>query len=150
MPNSISPSTWIPGFSDAYNGPKDFMCAIAGPEEDAIKAMGDQCCKGEVHNDDAGCYHWCTPYADDITDWATCISDHVYTDINHGFGQSCNAPGTLQLKNEKAEKEDADAEAEEANAGSNKKRSSAAPQAGLNAWKVGLLVGFVGLVQVIC
>jgi hypothetical protein len=115
------------------------MCAIAITDADLIKKMDAGCCKGAVQTDDSGCYHWCKPDAKDLTDWATCIADKVYTDTN--FGQACNVPGGLELKSALSQEE-------EAPAGT----TSAAPkQVGLSAsWKVGVFVGLVALVQTMC
>ena len=136
MPNSISPATFIPGFSDVYKSKSDLLCAIAVTDADLIKKMSTGCCKGAVQTDDSGCYHWCKPDAKDLTDWATCIADKVYTDTD--FGQACNVPGTLELKSALSQNE-------EAPAGT----TNSAP--GLSAsWKVGVFVGLVALAQAMC
>lgn len=114
------------------------MCAIAVADQDLIQKMTTGCCKGAVQTDDSGCYHWCKPNAKDVTDWATCISDKVYTFTN--FGQACNAPGGLAAKS-------ALSEGEKAPAGT----SDGPRQIGINAgWKIGVLVGAVALVQAMC
>jgi hypothetical protein len=136
VPNSISPATWIPGFSDVYKSKSDFMCAIAITDADLIKKMTTGCCKGAVQTDASGCYHWCKPDAKDLTDWATCISDKVYTDTN--FGQACNVPGGLELKSALSQNEKAPP-------------GTTGGAAGLSAsWKVGVFVGVVALVQAMC
>jgi hypothetical protein len=138
VPNSISPATWIPGFSDSYKSKADFMCAIAITDSDLIKRMEDGCCKGPIQQDGSACYHWCKPKATDITGWATCISDKVYTDT--GFGQSCNAPGG-------SARESAEFVGQKPPAGT----SDGPKQAGIIAsWKLSVLLGVVGLVQAIC
>lgn len=101
--------------------------------------MKDNCCKGAVQVDDSGCYHWCEPkggLSERIEDWSACISDNVYIDSN--FGQACNSLGELEVKSALSQDEKPPTDA----------RSAAAP--GLSAsWKVGVLLGLVGLVQVI-
>jgi hypothetical protein len=138
VPNSISPATWIPGFSNSYRSKADFMCAIAITDSDLIKEMEDGCCKGSVQQDGSACYRWCKPKATDITGWATCISDKVYTEAR--FGQSCNAPGV-------SARESAEFVGQEPPPGT----SDGPEQAGISAsWKLSVLFGFVGLVQAIC
>jgi hypothetical protein len=112
------------------------MCAIAITDADLIKKMSTGCCKGAVQTDDSGCYHWCKPDAKDLTDWATCISDKVYTDTN--FGQACNVPGGLELKSALSQNEKAPP-------------GTTGAAVGLSAsWKVGVLVGVVAVVQMMC
>jgi hypothetical protein len=139
VPNSISPATYISGFTNAYNSEADFACAIATNSTEVVKKMSDACCKGSVDTDDGGCYHWCKPLAKDLIDWATCISDKVYTDTN--FGQVCNAPGAVALQS-------AEQESETVPAG----LKSAGPRSiGFKAsWKMVTLLGFVGLVNTMC
>jgi len=94
-PGTISPSTWITGFSD---NSETFYCAISGSQADLARDMEQHCCKGAVQESGDGCYHWCTPHAKKTDEWATCISDYVYTDTIR-FGQSCNSIGDLERKN---------------------------------------------------
>jgi hypothetical protein len=94
-PGTISPSSWITGFSD---NSQTFYCAISGSQADLARNMERHCCKGAVQESGDGCYHWCTPHAKKTDDWATCISDYVYTDTIR-FGQSCNSIGDLERKN---------------------------------------------------
>ena len=136
VPNSISPGTYIANFTGTYTKPADLLCAIAVSDPALIKKMDSACCKGPIKTDDSGCNHWCHPEAKDITDWATCIADNVYTDTN--FGQACNAPGELALKS-------AMDQHEEAPSGT----TSGGGRLGAG-WKVGVLVCVVALVQAMC
>jgi hypothetical protein len=139
VPNSISPATWIDGFTNAYNSKADFACAVATNSTDIVEKMSDGCCKGSVNTDGGGCYHWCKPRAKDLTDWATCISDKVYTDTN--FGQACNAPGDGALQSAEQQGEAAPAGLE-----------SAGPRSvGVNAsWKLGAILGIIRLGKAMC
>jgi hypothetical protein len=75
-----------------------FLCAISASDDDLAKKMAQNCCKSHVGGSDDGCYHWCRPHAKRTDDWATCISDHVYTDLL-SFGTACNAIGDIERKN---------------------------------------------------
>jgi hypothetical protein len=141
VPNSISPGTYIANFTGTYEKPSDLLCAIAVTDDSLIKEMKSSCCASgsAIHADASGCYHWCKPQANDITGWADCISDHVYTETN--FGQACNTPGELALKS-------ALDQHEEAPAGTT---SGGGRVGGGAGWKVGAIVfGVVALVQVLC
>lgn len=135
-PSSISPATWIPGFSDHR---EVYSCAIAANSTTIVDKLKENCCSGAVQ-EWAGCYHWCEPKDKDwaLEDWAACVSDHVYFDTD--FGQSCNAMGGLETKSAHSQNQEPMADA----------GSSAAAVTGVSAgWKVGVLVGLVGLVQVL-
>jgi hypothetical protein len=136
VPNSISPGTYISNFTGTYSKPADLLCAIAVTDDALLKKMNSACCKGPIKTDSSGCYHWCHPDAKDITDWATCIADNVYTDTD--FGQACNSPGELALKS-------ALDQHEKAPSGT----TSGGGRLGAG-WKVGVLVGVVALVQALC
>lgn len=71
---------------------------MSGGRSDLRQKMEQYCCKEKVQGSTDGCYHWCHPIAKDKDNWATCISDHIYTDTIH-FGQSCNDIGTIERKN---------------------------------------------------
>ena len=133
----MSPSTWITGFSDNVvrsGDSKDFQCAISANSTEIITAMKDNCCKGEVHEDDTGCFHWCHPKeAEDIVDWSTCIADYVYPDTD--FGQQCNKPGDLAV--EWAEQRGQEPGGES---------SGAVGQVGVG-WKLGVFLGIGILAQ---
>ena len=136
VPNSISPGTYIANFTGTYSKPADLLCAIAVTDDALLKKMDSVCCKGPIKTDSSGCYHWCHPEAKDITDWATCIADNVYTDTN--FGQACNSPGELALKSALDQHEEAPSGT---TSGGGRLRAG---------WKVGVLVGVVALVQALC
>lgn len=94
-PSTIGPQNWITGFSDNSD---TFLCALSGSRTDLTDKMAQHCCKGAVQKSDDGCYQWCRPIAKDKDNWATCISDHIYTDTLQ-FGQACNDIGTIERKN---------------------------------------------------
>ncbi|KAM0723202.1 hypothetical protein Q7P37_001402 [Cladosporium fusiforme] len=133
-PNSISPSSWIPGFSDKRDV---FACAIAANSTSIVDKMSKSCCKNAVQEDDTGCFHWCTPKGKnpEIEDWAACIADNVYTETIE-FGQACNGLGDLEVKSALSQDQEPMKDAK-----------SAAPAISAS-WKVGVLLGLVGLVQV--
>jgi hypothetical protein len=133
-PTSISPSSWITGFSD---NSKTFFCAISGSQADLAIRMKQHCCKGAVQESENGCYHWCEPHANRLEGWATCIYDNVYLDEQR-FGQACNSIGLLEEKNHVANGLEL--------------RPGARPSGGVAlgaSWKLGVVLGIVGLVQVI-
>ncbi|KAM0716210.1 hypothetical protein Q7P37_007655 [Cladosporium fusiforme] len=136
-PNTISPTSWITGFSD---NSEIFFCAISGPRDDLTKRM-EKCCQGSVKSSGDGCYHWCTPSdAKKTDDWADCISDHVYTDELR-FGQSCNSIGDLERKNKVSNGLEL-----RPGADPNHPNSGVALSA---SWKLGVFLGVVGLLQVV-
>ena len=100
--------------------------------------MKQYCCKGVVQKSEDGCYHWCEPHANRLEGWATCIYDYVYVDEQR-FGQSCNSIGLLEEKNHVANGLEL--------------RPGAKPSSGVTlgaSWKLGVVLGIVGLVQVVC
>lgn len=134
-PGTISPSSWITGFSD---NAETFFCAISGSQADLSQKMEEHCCKGPLHESGDGCYHWCTPsHAKKRDDWATCIEEHVYTDTMH-FGQSCNSVGDLEVKNMRNNDREV--------------RPGPKPNAGVPlsiSWKLGVYAAAVVLIQAI-
>lgn len=135
----MSPSTWVVGFSDNVvrdTDSKDYMCAISANSTELIDKMKDNCCKGEVHEDDTGCFHWCHPEADSLVEWASCIADYVYP--NTEFGQQCNKPGDLAV-------EYAEQQGEEPPGGT----SGAVARASVG-WKLGFFLGVGLLAQAMC
>ena len=100
--------------------------------------MKDHCCKRPVQSSDDGCYHWCEPHAKRLEDWSTCIYDYVHVDADR-FGQSCNAIGTIEEKNMLGNGLEL--------------RPGAKPSSGVAigaSWKLGVLLGVVGMVQAVC
>lgn len=71
------------------------------------------------------------------TDWAMCVSDHVYVDI-FSFGQSCNSLGDLEISNAVDHHKPIPVGP----------KPSAGHALGAN-WKLGALVGALGLLQVV-
>lgn len=98
--------------------------------------MEQNCCKSGLKESADGCYHWCEPNAMESVEWSTCIANHVYTDTIN-FGYSCNSIGALEEKNFLSNGLEL--------------RPGATPTSGgvvLGAsWKVGVLVGGVGLLR---
>lgn len=135
-PETISPSSRLTGFSD---NSETFFCAISGTQYNLVQKMKEHCCKGPVHESGDGCFEWCTPsFANSRDQWATCISDHVYTDTLH-FGQSCNSVGDLEMKN--------------ARNNGLVVRPGPNPNSGgaLSAsWKLGVFLGVVTVIQAMC
>lgn len=114
------------------------MCAASVSQPDLVTKLENECCKGKLQTDDAGCYHWCEPSTKDYTAWATCISDNVYTN-ELKFGQACNMVGNLEVESAKSQDQ--------------VPRKGPVASAGVAvsaSWKVGVLVGVVGLLQVLC
>lgn len=135
-PETLSPQSWLPGFSDNSD---TFLCAISASSPDITQAMEQHCCKGDIGGTEDGCYHWCRPSdAKRTDDWATCISDHVYTD-RLSFGTACNAIGEIERKNAH-NNHVALRPGPNPNAGTSLGRNS----------RLGLFLGIVVLAQVLC
>jgi hypothetical protein len=136
-PETLSPQSWVSGFSDNSD---TFLCAISASSSDLVQKMEQGCCKkGSVGGSDDGCYHWCKPSdAKRTDDWAACISDYVYPDIL-SFGSACNAIGDIERKNAKNNHVEL-RPGPDPNAGSSLGRSS----------KLGLFLGISVLLKLLC
>lgn len=133
-PSTLSPSSWVPGFSDEK---KTYYCAISGGQDGLEDILNQHCCKGAVQKSDDGCFMWCAPKMAKSTDWAMCVSDHVYVD-RISFGTSCNNLGELEVSNAVDHHREIPV--------------GPKPSAGnaLSAsWKLGVLVGALGLIQAV-
>jgi len=100
--------------------------------------MSQHCCQSDVGGSGDGCYHWCRPHAKKTDDWATCISDHVYTD-RLSFGTSCNSMGGIEHKN--------------AVNNGRELRPAADPNSGValgRSSKLSVLLGVMVLIKVMC